>query len=496
MRPLHFPMTEPRACLSSRTTALLIAGFVAAGFALRLAAAQGGLWTDEAWSMLYASQTGPLGVITSINHDNNHHLNSWWLQLVGVHAPVWLQRGLSILSGTASIAMVALIGRRRSRLAGIAAAALFAVSPIMLLYGSEARGYAPMLLALIIAIWRIDLWLATPVGPFPRLFTAVATLIGSLSHLLMIPAVAMLGLWVLIVQTSRSGWRRGFIQSVEAMAPAGLAALSIGAMVIAMALASPDGMRIGGYIPFAWSLYANALRELTSLSSGIGAVAGSALASLALVAATIGLLATLPPRIAEHRARLYGVLIFTLPLLVMLWRPGNSQYARYYLPAALGFILLASDWIGAALDRRGIARLAGAAVLTLLVGGSLLQDRALIANRRGDGAAPVALIAKLAPQGSSVAIDLERTRAIVSVAAEARDYPLRIRQSHCGNEPFRLIERERVMPSLPTLDRCGRTLVRLADADAIGPSGQSWTLYQEEPLQSPKAAVNSPPPTR
>jgi hypothetical protein len=99
-----------------------------------------------------------------INHDNNHHLNSVWLQLIGPEAPPLALRGLSILTSSATIGVAALIGFRRNRAAGIITATLFAISPIMLIYGSEARGYAPMLLALMIMIWRIDIWLEDKSG--------------------------------------------------------------------------------------------------------------------------------------------------------------------------------------------------------------------------------------------------------------------------------------------------------------------------------------------
>ena len=55
--------------------------------ALRLAMARGGLWLDEAWSVAMAHEAAnPIAVITGIHHDNNHPLNSWWLQLVGLGA--------------------------------------------------------------------------------------------------------------------------------------------------------------------------------------------------------------------------------------------------------------------------------------------------------------------------------------------------------------------------------------------------------------------------
>src|SRR5512142_1486457 len=112
------------------------------GLVLRVFAAQGGLWTDEAWSMIYAAKAGgPLGVFLNINHDNNHHLNSLWLQLLGLGAPPALARALSIAAGTAAIIIAGMIGRRRSVTIGLVAAALFAVSPALVTLGAEARGY-------------------------------------------------------------------------------------------------------------------------------------------------------------------------------------------------------------------------------------------------------------------------------------------------------------------------------------------------------------------
>src|SRR3954468_8393756 len=86
-----------------------------AGLALRVAAAQGGLWTDEAWSVVYAHEArDPLGVFLRINHDNNHHLYSLWLQATGMDAPPWLARLPAILAGTASILVAAMLAGRKS----------------------------------------------------------------------------------------------------------------------------------------------------------------------------------------------------------------------------------------------------------------------------------------------------------------------------------------------------------------------------------------------
>ncbi|MDP9163884.1 MAG: hypothetical protein M3N06_07310, partial [Pseudomonadota bacterium] len=81
-----------------------IAAALLAALALRLAMARGGLWLDEAWSAVMAHDVGtPLGVLTSINHDNNHPLNSWWLQLVGLAAPPLLARAPAIACSVATL---------------------------------------------------------------------------------------------------------------------------------------------------------------------------------------------------------------------------------------------------------------------------------------------------------------------------------------------------------------------------------------------------------
>ena len=125
-----------------------------AGLALRIAAARGGLWTDEAWSVIYAARAGDAaGVFLRINHDNNHHLYSLWLQAIGPTASPMLARLPAIVAGTLCVPLAALTVARRSAWAGIVAAILFAVSPTMVNFGSEARGYSPMLLAALAFLW-------------------------------------------------------------------------------------------------------------------------------------------------------------------------------------------------------------------------------------------------------------------------------------------------------------------------------------------------------
>src|ERR1041385_197251 len=88
-----------------------------AGLALRLVAAHGALWTDEAWSVIYAAQArDPIGVFLRINHDNNHHLYSLWLQAIGPRASPLLARAPAIIAGSLAITVAALLVARRCRI--------------------------------------------------------------------------------------------------------------------------------------------------------------------------------------------------------------------------------------------------------------------------------------------------------------------------------------------------------------------------------------------
>jgi hypothetical protein len=483
--------------LSSRTTCFFLGIILCLAFTLRIAAAQGGLWTDEAWSMVYAQEAGgPLGVVTRINHDNNHHINSWWMQLVGEEAPPILVRLLSILASVATCWVVALIALRRSRLVAIVTAFLFAISPIMMLYGSEARGYAPMLLMFALMIWRIDGWMRHSEQPFPRGWLALFALVGALSHLLMIPATLLAGIWVFAEAVRRMGMKKAIPFSIEAMAPAGIVALSVVVLIIIMAAISPDGMRVGGYTAYSFHLYMIALGDLSGLMTGIGPVFGSILLAGCLAAALAILPLVLPARFPPHRRSLYLILLLTMPVAILVLMPGNSQFARYHLPLAFGFILITGDWIGSNLERRGLARIAAAFILTLFVGGNLYRDRLLIENRRGQSDLPVATIMRLAPNGSAVRLNIERIRAIVQVAAWQKRYPLRITKGDCGLEPFVLIDRTGEGPAVDAITQCNIHYTRVAAANANSASGQSWTLFAKAPLQSQKPAVNSAPSRR
>ena len=471
---------------------LAVSAVAAVGLVLRILAAQGGLWTDEAWSMVYAQQAGdPIGVFLRINHDNNHHLNSLWLQAVGMGAPPWLARLPAIIAGTASVVVAALLAGSRSRQGGIVAATLFALSPALVTFGSEARGYALMLLAallmLLVATRAVErrAW-----GKSTRWWLALLAFVGMLSHLTMAAPVALTTIWIYLDCRSHSGSREAFGKTARLMGPTIAACVAVVLLVFIAAMASPLGMRVGGYVPFDLADYATALDQVTGWSIGLSAV--PLWLRLSLIGTASAAVALHPPQWLGSHGRLYALLILGIALGILLLRVGNASFARYYLTSLIGLLLLISEAAGRALAVRGPTRGLTAALLIVLATLNLAGDAELIRLQRGRPDGPVGVMAKLAPEGARVAVN-RRFEAIVTVAA--RRFGYRVQLTHgCEPAEFMLIPQLPEAPAPTAAVHCG-TKMRRVDSSTTSPiSGDAWVLYAAENLQTRRPPVSGPPP--
>lgn len=461
--------------MTVRRTNGLLCSVVLLGLALRIASARGGLWLDEAWSAEFAREAGtPLGVFLNINHDNNHHLNSLWMQFVGFGAPPLLQRALSIVSGTIAIFVAAGIVRPRGPTIALVAALLFAVSPMMVTMGSEARGYAPMALALLAAILLVARWLPGQSGERVRLRLALCFALGALSQMTMVfGCVALVG-WVVFTLSARMPRLEAMRRTLWLFAPALLALAAVLALIFGAAYASPTGFRFGDYKPFDISAFLYAIDEM------LGYTIGWPVVSLWLIPTALILVALARRGGATHVA-LYRLAIVAFPATLALLHAGNPGHPRYYLVAAIGLLLLLSEVIGTMIGRGGWQRALALAGLAAILGGGAWQDADLIHNQRGDPDPAITAMRASAPHGSSVLLDRSTGFAILAAAAAQARYPLQIVRSGCAPTRFLFMDRfkgER-FPSAPL--RCGMRWHPIASASARGLSGTHWTLYARRP---------------
>ena len=455
---------------------LAIAALTLFGLVQRLLAARGALWLDEAWSATFAQEAvTPAGVIWRINHDNNHILNTLWLQLVGPDAPPMLQRALSIATGTATIPLAATFGFRRSSASGLLAALAFAISPMLVTYGSEARGYAPMVAAFVAMLVLVDHWLDhDDARPAPAIGLAILALLGTLAQVMMIaPLFAIVG-WAGATLWRRHGFERAFRLTAAALVPALIGAASVLLTMVCAARAAPHGFTIGSYYPFHLADWAGGISNAVAWTLGFGA-AGHWAAAAGLAAA--GLL--LVTQRNDARAPFYVVMIIAFPLAFALFRIGNVATPRFYLAAMAALLLLAADAFGAVIERRR-PLWAIAALVALFVIGTVRLDAALIANRRGDPAVAIAAMRAAAPNGAALMLPDRRLVPVFDQAARDARYRLRIAGTSCSPAPFLILDNDHPVADPSGLHLCCGLYHLIASRRVVGLSGTNWWLYRRE----------------
>lgn len=445
---------------------IAIGGIAVVGLVLRLLGARGGLWLDEAWSATLAQGVDtPAGVFLHINHDNNHHLNSLWLQLVGPGAPPVLQRALSIACGTVAVPVAALIAAPRGRIAAILTAWLFAVSPLLVTLGSEARGYAPMALALLVTIVLVE-----PPRP-PAVALALAALLGTLAQATMVFGLAALGLAALIVAQRSEPGGRSALRTIRRFLPSAVGAAAGLALILVPAWLSPTGMQIGRFDPYGTILQLHALMEAGTFALGLPR-------ETAWLLLAVPLLLVLAPRAGAPNVAFAWLAIVGVPATLALLQVGNTGHPRYYLVGAVALLLLVADMAAAGLHAGGWRRGFAVVALGVMTLGSLWRDADLAINRRGDTGAVVRTLQARAPGGTTVILDRATGSAMLEQAALSAEYRLTLTEDACPPRRFLLLDRFHGENFPRTVLRCRQRYEPIAGGRARGLSGTHWTLYE------------------
>lgn len=440
-------MALPRSTLFQIVAATLVA------LAVRIAAARGGLWLDEAWSAVFAREAGTAIGALRIGHDNNHILNTWWLQLVGWGASPIAMRGLSIACGSAVVPVAALIARRAGPRAAALAAWLFALSPVLVTYGSEARGYAPMLLALLTAILLVGRSLDAPDAPRPAIGIALSLFVGTLAQLTMLFALPALVSWAL--WASRRD--RPVATTLRLLGPGLALSAGVAAAVVA------GGVAIGSYTPFSVAGWADGLAELARYTLAIGWLPKPTL----LVLTAAGAAALVVAKADDHGAALTALAVIAFPVAVAVLGIGNSGLARYYLIAAAVLLLAIAQG----------PRIAALPLSIVILGGSILGDLDLVQNLRADPRQAIAAMAKARPGRATYAVEAPRDSAVIEVAAAQAGYAPRLIEAPCPAADFLFVARDGDAPFPDSPSRCGVAFTPIAGARTTGLSGNHWQLY-------------------
>jgi len=359
--------------------------------ALIIAAARGDLWFDEIWSLSFARAShSVLDVFVRFHHDNNHPLNTVFLYCIGNSQTLSAYRLFAVFSGIGSILIAGYIaGHSWGRREAWCSMVLIGTSYPLLLYFSEARGYAPAIffaLAAYALLWNN----LRRFRPGRAVWFWVASILGVLSHSTFIMATLAFCFWSLAheIQAPRS-LRQKALHFVAHHGPP----LVFFAWWYAYFLRD---MEIGGGPIFPWW---NVLAQAAALLMGFPEVPGfpGVAAAGVLVVVVAGVVWLLRER--DPQGWFFLTMLGLAPaLLVILTRP-TYLYFRYFVLCFPFFYLLLAHlvcrWYRSWPNRW---RWLPAATLVVLVAGQTPRVYALVTLGRGRYSQALARIAEGSPQ--------------------------------------------------------------------------------------------------
>jgi hypothetical protein len=303
---------------------------VAAGVLIRVRAALNDLWMDEIWSLeLVRELHSAFGVFTQTHHDNNHYLNSLFIYFLGQHGDWPGYRIPAEVFGIGTIVLAWLIGARRDRWTAFFCMFLVSFSYVLILYSSEARGYAPLIFFCFLCLLVLHSFFDKPRWQSAALFS-LSTVLGLTSHLTFVIflCASLLWFWVRLLKLKWS------ISRIAVWTAACYAAPFI--YFVALYVVDLRYLQIGGGTPItvldgygatlAWAFggpNASRWQWFTGAISVLGLVAG--------------LVLLIRDRSDEWTFFLGAVVV--MPLTMPLFEHGTLHYVRYFI-VALGFLLL------------------------------------------------------------------------------------------------------------------------------------------------------------
>lgn len=337
-------------------------------------------WFDEAWSFLLVRDlvTSPAAILTRLRVDNNHPLNSLFLHVLGAHAAGWVYRLPALAFGVGAVALAGRIMARRSRVAATIAMILVGGSYPLIVYSSEARGYAPMVFFVLLAIHAHERHVATR-GATALVAFWIAVVLGFLSHLTFVHVYGAILLWA--VHEARA--RRDGPGAVSALVVTqGVPLL----FLAAFHLVYIRHLYVAGAEP---APFHSVLAETVAVMVGTAprGIAVWGAFAVVIVVACAGLTAV--RRADTGLFIFYASGIFVLPALGVVLaksRPALIEprfFPRYFLVSITLWLLLGAWWLAELFEKHAAGRAGVVAAVALYVLGNLWHTAHFIADGRG-----------------------------------------------------------------------------------------------------------------
>ncbi len=340
--------------------------------AARIAGAMNDLWLDEILALSAACHlSSAADVFTKFHSEINHHLYTLYFYAFRPEDNWFDCRIPSLLAGVGAVVMAWAIGRRRSRACGLFATVLLGFSYVMILYSSEARGYALAVFFALAAFHLLDRYLETPRWPFAAAFSLCAIL-GFLSQLTFVGLYLATLVWSLYRLKGET--KRRLVRTMLACHAAPLLFLAIFYVVdirhVTGIGGTPSSLLRSCISAPAWAMGSPSHAAAQLLAS---------IAAVAILAAGIWLLRRDRPDLCMF----FPAAIVVFPVLLVVVRGSDVIYVRYFVIAIAFFLLLFSFVLARLYERGPGGKAACAALLTLFVTCNGLHAARLFEHGRG-----------------------------------------------------------------------------------------------------------------
>ena len=304
----------------------------AAAVCLRLAATGGDLVQDEVWSLKIATGSDSAWQIFVTPVDNNHILNTLALCALGPHAPIWAYRLPAALAGSLALWFAIRMVRRQGTVAGFCVLILLGFSHILIVFGTEARGYGYLACCTLAAWWALESYCDRPRLRYACAF-GVASSLGFLSHLTFLFAYLAFGIYAVM----KLRWRRGSWQRLVMLNA--LPVLTCVVLLFTYIL----GIGIGGGTP---TPLIDTLRATLSLMAGGPERGDAAIIAASIMAALIALSLAAEFRMNPARGALFLTAIIVAPGALLAVSGHAFLYPRYFLvPVIFGYVAVGSQLV-------------------------------------------------------------------------------------------------------------------------------------------------------
>jgi hypothetical protein len=460
----------------------LITGIVAFAVAVRLPGLFTDLWLDEVWSLHdVLSLHSWTDIFVRLTDDNNHHLNSLWLYLLGFQTHAWTYRALAFVSGIATVFGAWMVGARYDRRTAAVMGVAFAGSYLLSYYSSEARGYAPVACMVVFAWYCLQRYLDTSRWAFAVGFWMCSAL-GVMSHPTYIQFLLGAFVWGDVhSQRTQRNLRSAAWVTARAFVPAM-------AFVGVFYIVSLSGLTISGGPPY---VFTRVVAQTFSVIGG-GPLDGGYMWAAALVVGAVFAISIFDAhRHNDDRWWLYLNVGLVIPAIFVGFSRPLVLFPRYFLVPIVVALMSMSVFVARLLASSGWRRVLGMSLILLYVSGGVIQVASLSTHGRGEyrnlvadilkGASNETMTVGSAPQSAGPDFRNGMLVEYFSRLLGADDRVQFVTEANYGPEGTDWLIRESLdaAPADPSYhDKYGRLYTLQSDYYASGMVPLTWHLYR------------------